>query len=475
MRSDSYIGWIPNVAGRLSYSHIGDGDFPSRCEVINFGDHLGRRIVAVQRRRLSDWLLPNWYFKFLYGFSANWRCLMVAQTASDNFDQIAQLTGEILLFDDEDWRALDDTWSSGYPASIAERCQTHLAAWARGNVDAGSAEIDALVQEVRSRAICSFDFMLRRSGVVWLKPKHVAIDLKFSQDYADDVRRPNQSDEQYLTNQAFFFLKDISHVHRHHPKSSDTITEAGQLDVNKTWAIDCHYRIHGKVVEMRRSNHPSTMYNATGMLAYLGALRKAAKIPQGDHRRGPLTYNNAEIESSIKSSLEVIKWKQTQYNIIKTALPALLIGLMAALGYDAGSPGEVVKSAVLGFYADRPLQFLSLSLFLIPVALVYYEVVDLMRLRPILHAKRILVAFSARRSALFWFFGGLVLAVSAAGQLMLSSILDQFGRGWTVDYRLASAAVLVLTTIISGGAIYGLPFIATRRDLLTKFGRLLSR
>lgn len=467
-RRDFYIGWIPNVAGRLSFSHIGASDFPARCERENTGNSLGRRIVATQRRRLSDWLLPNWYFQFLYGFSADWRFVLVGGTAADPADQIARLEGEIFAIEAQDWDKLVHDEILGETFSLRERFQKELTAWAR--LERPSPHADLIPEQptelLRAYSLFTFRFGLRRSGILWLTLNSLASDLTFAEDYEAEEHRPSESDVRYLANQAFFFLKDISHTHRHHPPGSDTITEVGRIDRRGTWAIDTHYRIHRKVVEMRRSRDPKVLYQASGMLAYLSAMGKAVTRSGFHGRRSPIAYNNAEIESSIKASLEVMKWRQTQKNIIKTALPALGLSALALSGYDDGTFGGTIRDVLNSFFRDHPKQAIaSLAMLLLYVPF-YYGILDFYSLPPILRAKRILVSLSIKSHAAFWLIGGVCLFGVAFAELALASII---AMDWAAPLRAhvrpLSWAVALGSVAVSALFVFLLPFWATRKDL----------
>jgi hypothetical protein len=481
IRSDIFVGWIPNVAGRLSFSHIGASRFPKKCLTENTGNRLGRRVAIAQQRPLSDWLLPNWYHHFLYSSSAKWRFLFIATTKSDRFDQIARLEGEVFALEDEDWIRLQEI--NGEPSTLQDVFKIKIMRWARSSrSDSENDESlpDHLISTLREQSLFTFSAKIRRSGICWIQPNYFAGDVSFSEDYLDEYRTATSSDVRYLANQVFFFLKDISHAHRHHPPGSDTITEVGTIDKRQSWAIDTHYRIHRKIVEMRRSKDPKVLYGALGILAYITAFKKAIEAGKSESqilnlrkKLAPLSYNNSEIESSIKATLEVMKWKQTQGNIIRTAVPALILSLMAVAGYEEGSFGKIIRNYVNTFAESHFLYTLLILACISTSVPFYYKIIDLYSLPFVLRAKRILVSRTAPTHAVVWFSIATMLIATSILEFFLSYILANFGADILRQNRQAASWVIVgfgaLLTLL---AFYAVPVWATRRDLGSAIKRL---
>jgi len=223
---------------------------------------------------------------------------------------------------------------------------------------------------------------------------------------------------------------------------------------------------------MRRSNDPKKLYNASGILSYLSALRKAADFTAIGKRRGPLTYNNSEIELSLKSSLEVMKWKQTQSNIIKTALPAITIALIGVLGYEKGGVGLVVRDYInesLNSHPGRWIAFFAIVGFSAPF---YYGVQTFSDLGLVVHAKRILVTLPRQLHGTLWILGAILFALLAFIQPQIAEISRQmFMRaGVNVNLEFASWLALVSTAGVSVLGLASLPILATIGDLASRVG-----
>jgi hypothetical protein len=216
------------------------------------------------------------------------------------------------------------------------------------------------------------------------------------------------------------------------------------------------------------------------MLAYLSSFRKSAEVgwdKKSPHaRRSALTYNNEEIENSIKSSVEVLKWDQTQKNIIKTALPILALSFIALSGYENGSIGHIVREFINDIFSRHPKQTLGIIFLILCIAPLYYGVWDLYSLPPILRAKRVLASASVSGQAAFWFCGAAFLFIVAASLLALASVMAQPWAAFIRDHpRPYSWALVALSVALSIGTIYLIPFWTTRKDAAAAVRRRVRR
>lgn len=466
MRGHTFVGWIPNVAGRLSFSHIGSSHFPTKCTKANRGTPDGRRLAVAQRRPLNDWLLPDWYFRFLYGFSSDWIFAFIGETEPDKFDQIARVAGEAFIIERQDWTRTRDLAST---ISLEDYFRTFAFSWVDQTPNA--VNIDDITRTIREESLFSFDVKIRRSGVVWIQPKYMSADIHFAETYLKTDNRSSPDDTAYVANQVFFFLKDVSHKHQHHHASSDTITELGRLDKRHSWVIQTHYRIHRKIIELRRSDSPSKLYNASGILAYLAALRKAAGYKDGKSR-GPLTYNHTEIEQSLKSSLEVMKWKQTQLNIIRTAFPALFVAFVGVLGYDEAA-GTYIRSTLNDIVGDSIFRWAALGTLVFVAALFYYGVASFNELPVVVNSKRILVNLPKRLHSACWFIGFVFFSLVAFSQTRLSYFASMMlsKLGISVGPQLTSWGIVLLATGFAYIGLKSLPLLAASGALKRKISR----
>lgn len=217
---------------------------------------------------------------------------------------------------------------------------------------------------------------------------------------------------------------------------------------------------------MRRSTDPEAFYGASGMLAYLSSLRKAVTTrAQKDQSRGPLSYNNAEIEASIKAETEVMRWRQTQKNITKTALPALALALIGLTGYDPGTLGGTLRAAAKTFYGAHQLYPAGLLALMAFVAPFYYQIWHIHRTAPIVHAKRILVTRAVAAHGIFWLMVAAFMFSTAALLLGLSAVLTQPWAWWGRQHGQELSWLLVVgAAALSLLLIYALPFWPTRHD-----------
>ena len=98
----AYVGWVPNVAGRLSFSHLGNTRNPGACSRINDGDSTGRLLICYQYRRYSDTLLRPAYLQYVYGQRANIAFVLCAESAAneDGSDVQGVMKGRLYLIDE---------------------------------------------------------------------------------------------------------------------------------------------------------------------------------------------------------------------------------------------------------------------------------------------------------------------------------------------------------------------------------------
>jgi hypothetical protein len=229
---------------------------------------------------------------------------------------------------------------------------------------------------------------------------------------------------------------------------------------------------------MRRSGDPEALYGAMGILAYLSSLRKAAArgYARLERPRGPLSYNNTEIESSIKSATEVVRWRQTQKNIAKTAFPALAIALVGMTGYERGTLGGFLRAAANEFFVRHPIYTLTLMVALAISAPFYYQLLHIHRLSPVLRAKRVLVTRTIAVHGVFWLIVSAFMFCTSILLFALKAVLAEPWAGWGRSHAQELAWIVV------GGAaalsvllIYALPFWPTRHDLFRAVAKRFRR
>jgi hypothetical protein len=462
-----FVGWIPNVGGRLSFSHIGQADHPKRCVGLNESDSNGRVVFCAQERPLSDALVSSRYVEFVYGFDAKWMFVLFAKSEAVAGDRLGRLVGTVYVFTRRRWFSTDLGQS---PAEWFDSTLYDLEKGAHSSADlaaATRAHEDAISSALSARAVYAVDCIIQRSGETQVSPRELAAEVLFTPAITTEAHQPDGRDVQYLANQAFMFLKDIAHNHRHHSKKQDTITLAHPKDDEFGWLRDTQYSIHRRVVVKRRAGNPKSLYEALGLMSYMASVSKLANSLAKTHTDAAgisiaTSYNLKETEDSIKATLESRRWSRVQWNIVITAIPALLVSLGSLLrpaeGDTDGTIFGWVKSILSAFLAADLYGVLFLLVCLAVVPQLYGAVI-LSRLPGVDRVKRILVLLKQEDQANGLAIIGLALllySIAATASVIISPALD---------LRALSLIVLLIVLAVTAAFIAAVPYIPTLPDL----------
>ena len=379
MSSHDYVGWIPNVAGHLSFSHCGVSNTPPAFLTLNEQEGLNRVVFCAQKRTLYDGLIALPYFRFLYKKDPTYIYVLIAESEAFGTDKVGQLTGLVYVLSQRQWRtsplADDIQINEAIEDKVNDLNQANIGKVDITSIRAGFSEMKNWLD---TAATYSSKVIIQRSGMTRLS------DLKALRQVRllNSVHRiegegredfSQETDSSYAYNQVYFFLKDIFHTHKHHDQKADTIIAAHKDDSSYTWLREAHYRLHKKIVSLRRANNVKSFYNALGLMSYVSSLRSIAKNILGeDESEKPEAknlleeiqkYNHKEIEDSIKAIIEYRRWRRVQMNILITAAPALLIGLFSVSKSTAASAVDpnlfqAIQTYILGVFTQDWPSFL---------------------------------------------------------------------------------------------------------------------
>jgi hypothetical protein len=239
-------GWIPNVNGRLSYSLIGTTDHPGPSERKDYGEYL----TVQQNRNSSDAI---WRPLILRGTV---RCYLLLKK-----DQGDKLTGYAAVVPRSGMIADDfHRWFS----TLISRQETD-SAWLNFVVHLDK-RIDSSSLFI-GRSVRAFAITIERDGLVELCPKG---------DWQKKECAPGELTVAQSAQQAFNFVKEISHSHQHHSSSSDQLTRAhsgGLCDAIQEIQKDL---MRASLLQRRQGSRRSLGVSA-GILSYAKAFREVAK------------------------------------------------------------------------------------------------------------------------------------------------------------------------------------------------------
>lgn len=267
-----------------------------------------------------------------------------------------------------------------------------------------------------------------RSGKTVLELSKTAESIEFAPSITRASADMAERDVGYICNQAFMFLKDVAHNHRHHHKKQDTITLAYPEDGKLSWIRDTAYSIHRRVIVKRRSAAPKEFYDALGLMSYMASLKKLAEaecenVPDEEKETAAgakiaASYNLKETEDSIKATLEKRRWQRTQWNIVITAVPAIVVSVGSLLkptgeGLETKTAFSSISDIASFLFPYDVYGAVSLLMLLATVPWIY-GAINPASLPPVDYIKRVLVLLNQKDQVLTFRYIGIALLCVAS-------------------------------------------------------------
>ncbi|SLN23128.1 hypothetical protein ROJ8625_00920 [Roseivivax jejudonensis] len=343
-----YLGWVPTVTGNLSFTTIGTGSFPNRC----VRKDIGRTVFVLQRRDLLDVLVPysegTDVAKFFREFLANHLIGI-----SGNFWFVLELS------------VSDDGEESSGTVFVVPQAKNsdliqRLKAWFKSDDDSFN---ERLKRDTRESACWAVAVSIERPG-------------KSGVSMLSDVGRVDGFGahlEYVLANQAFYFLKDICHVHQHHHQTHDAITKlvptAGYEAGAERWVDETLFSLYRAIIRFKRYKNEKALFRAAGILAYAQSFYRA----YGERSPSAKMFHVDELEKSLEVSREQIKhFDQKRYTSIETfrnfffALAGLFTAAVFYARLDGSAEFEVHSGLidVATFVASEPIRAIGYTLLL---------------------------------------------------------------------------------------------------------------
>jgi hypothetical protein len=308
-----YAGWIPTVAGRLSFRHIGESRHPERSVYANLALSDRRIILAYQKRPLSDVVLAKSIIHFILALSGNFWFVLEASSKEPPGKE-TELEGTIFIYKSrEDWKS-----------KAKNTIRAGIYALNDLNFIVGppkDAQANALLQTAQTHLSNSFDisveFVLRRNGDTYFSEPHFADpELKraseaFAAEWAQELSK-------WVSDQAYFFLRDLCHKHQHHPQTDDTIIilqKRGHDEIE--WRERVLFSLYYYIIGAKRVDEIFHCIRAIGVLAYCASFTENSKRQLGA-RAGELpVFNSDALLDSLKSRISDI---ETQKREIEAAV-----------------------------------------------------------------------------------------------------------------------------------------------------------
>lgn len=183
----------------------------------------------------------------------------------------------------------------------------------------------------------------------------------------------------YLAEQAYFFVRDIAHVHQHHAAQTDTLLGLQETDSADTeWRNRLLFSLHHHVIAQRRSRDPASLMQAQGVIAYAESF---AALSERELSPGALVAFESQalaqsVSASVKGAeLTALEDERKRAHIRQVCIWAsvLLISILAIfvqprLGIDEAEtyPLLHVMSAFFAAHAGQAV-FAAVLIVIIPV------------------------------------------------------------------------------------------------------------
>ena len=339
-----YKAWVPNVAGRLSFSHIGPTTKTANGLNRTVTHPLGVDIICVDQRNSSDTTrlfsragqrILDWW----KGKQGEYVFLAVGSSDSD----FECLSGRVFKFTLKNWQAnvkgallLDGLTPPEEASEIAQY---------RALV---SERLEKLTKLCGYNGNHSAKFRLWRNG---------ELRIELDEDYSFEAR-PNDA-----ASSVFRFFREICHRHQHHAARSDVILDCYKSpNDGENWKREALYSMMRYVIMSKRSRYIDEYESALGVVAYAETFHRIFINPNVEN---PL-YNFAELKDSIgvslaKESRRVAKkpsWIATA-SFLFAAISLALLTLRSSFGIVSELPEPIIPRLPAEFEESGEWQLLS--------------------------------------------------------------------------------------------------------------------
>ena len=377
----SFVGWVPTITGRLSFSRIGDGHKGDRS-ICNHTSTVDRRgfLFGSETRVSRDGPLPAFVMQW-FGRRPAVHFITVLEVARAQFPchSSEPITGDpekapVVLQDDAEGALIGTVTFFSTGLSLPPKAREvlddfHQLAREGRSPRCSPAERAKKFQTGKQASDKLWDDLTRAFFAPELTPGfgRVRIELRRTGECRLSVdendlfttagakraqRSGNVSAEEHkpplaiaaasAARQTFFFMRDLAHHHYHHDAHSDllTTTYGWAPDQDEIWRRETQYGLVRMAIAARRQDTAKKFKQALGVIAYAEAFQKHlcgwVDNPTGIRRsRWGFAYDFAALRQSIDASLKVRELKDAQqrqtcvfvFGFVVTCLGLVLSGL----------------------------------------------------------------------------------------------------------------------------------------------------
>lgn len=321
-----FKAWVPCASGRLSFLKIGDTTYPNPClKTVEYNPTatLGRAYCS-QMRYTGDAEIPKWMVKWFFpvfgalSFYLNEASNRTSSSplknmlrgAANFFEALNSIKDEFFSFHlAGEWRnetlegivAIERRFSAHKMISIKRDRNAAHEEW-RQNSDKNipiRLKHDAYCETLKkSLSFCNFS--LQRNGILEIRLPKLIED----QDKNSHPLRATTS----LAGEMYFFIKEITHTHKHHDQESDRVIDVYHIDNStpdsKLWLDRVRANLLRHLVDLQRlSPRNINLQRAIGMIAYCESFDRISQEIDETRVKLPSIVNFDLLKNSISSKL----------------------------------------------------------------------------------------------------------------------------------------------------------------------------
>lgn len=417
-----YKGWIPTVAGKLSFSLIGEANGNNPVAVsVNRADSRHRYVVSYQHRFLVDSVLPIWLSGIVNKYCGSFNFVCIGKSSNDISVQNDKLSGYLLIFDDK------KNWS--WAEREIRHCQDKLASLdvSVNDLAAGfDSHFNFIKEDLKPKASFWVNFTLARNGVV-----EIVLDEGYDLGADKPLYPPTLADKKRIEDtqsaQTFYFLRDLVHKHQHHSPTTDTLLDLYRSGDDNQWIGESLRVLYRKILDFKRLRKDEVYCSSLGLLSYAKSLRQIAKDDYGGCSICP-KINDELLKESImagqtatnNSVQESIRRSDITRNTIISVLGLFLAftSLMKLTDQTISVEKDSLLYVVAEWTVRNSLYSLVLVGLFVYLGLVFRGVVPVGRFATVRGMYRLMQSFPKGWNAVIWLLVG-VVSIVVVGYLII--------------------------------------------------------
>lgn len=323
-----FIGWVPTAGGRLSFSVIGNSDFPSRAITRNCANDTDRFVITFQRRRFVDSAAPLFLKRFIQKyFSQDGDFWFVFIASGSNCSTVSgeSVSGYAYVFSEKEiCRSSILPKLKRFQHAVYKDCRREV-------FESG---LEGFESGVSADYLAKFRVVLARDGVVnmnycSLPPREVKSKFqKLRYKINDEDGRERKS---LLASQVYFFIKDITHTHQHHGRRVDAMIDVHYSEIKSAeWYSRTLRGLYKRVLQYKRDKDRKVNMSSLGLMAYIDSLVRIARsrLSYSEYRRLPVKFND-NLVASITASDDA---KSARYELRRRLIDSVKTWLFGGLG-----------------------------------------------------------------------------------------------------------------------------------------------